>query len=161
MAALTENDLYDYPYIMGEVKKLNDEIRVIMSLKYDTRITTSFGDGGGASGLSDKTGEQVVRIDEFYNQNIEMIQLKIERFMNKKRLIEEAMEHMDLLERKVIEQRYFERRSWDFIVSNIGNSRRNSISIKNNALKKIKSHAHNCTNLHTFAHKCTCSSKKP
>lgn len=135
---MIEDKLYEYPYIMGEVKKLKEETEAIAALKYDTSITPSYSSSGHGGGISDKTGDQVIKIDELFDRSIEAIHKKIERLMNSKSQIDLALEELDALEKVIIQERYFKNESWSCISVKTKNSISNCHNLKNKALNKLK-----------------------
>lgn len=113
-----ENRLYRYPYMNETIEKLNSEKELYLSLKYDTKITTSFSsDGGSGSGISDKTCDQVIKITELYDKKISSITERIDSIIADQAEIESWLDGLSQNERMIIQCRYFYNMQWHSIAS--------------------------------------------
>lgn len=141
-----KNRLYNYPSLMQEVAQLNEEIQFFQTLKYESKITQSF-DGvpsGKTNAIKDPTMNQVLKMDDLYQGEIQYNMERIKQLLAEKRDIEHLMQQLTATEKGIIEKRYFKKLTWNEIVdAEIYGSCRTLQSIHNIAMKKLEAvHKH-------------------
>lgn len=130
--------LYDYPHLEREIKRLNAEYEDLKANKYNTKITSELTGMPRGSGISEPVYKSVERIIMEYDRRLKDIADRTAELLETRRLIGEALEELDLDERKIIELRCFEGRKWSDIVQRTHFSRASCFRIFGDGYEKIK-----------------------
>lgn len=109
--------LYNYPSLQQEIIELNKELKIFQELRYETNITSKISPNpsGHTNEISDPTAKQIERIEDLYDKQIEITANKIEKLLQEKQFIGKFLDGLDVKEKKILELRYFKRKTWDEI----------------------------------------------
>lgn len=131
--------LYNYPSLQQEIIELNKELKIFQELRYETNITSKINPTPSArtNEISDPTSKQIERIEDLYDKQIEITANKIEKLLKEKQYIERFLEKMETKEKRIVEFRYFERKTWDEIKSLEGITKRTLYKINADIKKHI------------------------
>jgi RinA family phage transcriptional activator len=140
-----EGLLSNYPFISEDIKKLEDELRDLITSRNEfIEVLKAAAPTGMPQSrqLSDPTLQVVITIVDIKNKEINNIYLKLKRLYDEQSTVKTLLAQLTREERYVIEARYFQKQkpiSWSKIAKAICFDKRSCYRIRSRALKKMAS----------------------
>jgi len=126
--------LYSYPYIDEQIERLTKRLEWILDNRYNITTTSSLSGMPGGGSISNPVYAAVEKIFSIYdNEAIATIE-NINHLIRKRKMVDDALEEIDLTSRLILEMRYFRRYRWERISGKVGISSRQCIRISNEGL---------------------------
>lgn len=136
--------LENYYQYTDNIKALNAQLNHLLKDKYETKITSVTSSEPKAIGkITDKVLNQVLKIESYYDIEIEKISNKLERMFNDKEIIDNALENLSHFERRIIELRLGEGERWEDVAFKMNISTRQIYNHFRAAIKELEKHVLN------------------
>lgn len=116
--------LLNYTYIIFKINAVNEEISDLASTIESQREVKSKQLTGMPTGYgkSDSVATAVEKIIDVYSSEYSRLENELRNLINQKLEVEELLNSLDELERKVIEYKYFKKYKWWMVANAIGYS---------------------------------------
>ena len=134
-----KNLLHSYSFINAEIKQCSQDILQLTEVIDAERQIKGiqYSDMPKGNGISDETYQKVELIMDKYNKQISIVEAKIGKLFDKKNLVENILEELDEIERKIIELKYFKKYKAWMIQSTTHYSHKQIYRIHDRAINKI------------------------
>lgn len=128
--ALTEKYLYNYTALNINIENMRDEIKEI---DYNSVGAANFEYIGDAGYKGSNVENTVIKLEKKRSR----LKRKILELENKLKRIDRSLEALDEVERKIIEQRYFDGKQWWIVAQDLRYSERWVKELRKRAIIKI------------------------
>ncbi len=111
--------LYSYPKLDKYINDYEEELKGIQAkIQAHREVGTSSLSLTGVRGsdLSDPTVSKMLKIDalqQVYEERAKYIAEKVKKYYGEKRVIEEALDSLTEMHRQIVEERYFNKKTWE------------------------------------------------
>lgn len=140
-ASEIEKLLNEYTYIDDEISNCVEEMQILTELadcERDVKAIIYSGMPGNKYDTSDPTFQKALKVIENFKKEIDRIEQRQEGLFEKRAIVEKWIDILTPEERQVIRLRYFKKHRWWMIAREINYSRRQSINIRDAAVKKLE-----------------------
>lgn len=134
-----KNLLYSYTYIEDEIEGINEKIINLgeaISSQRDLSIPCLTGMPGG-SNITDSVYASVEKIMVTYGQEVAKLENRLEKAFKKRNTIDELINILEPVEKKVIELKYFKRYKTWMICSSVSYEKSQVYRLHDKALQKL------------------------
>jgi hypothetical protein len=137
----TEKLLRDYPYMLDDIQKLNEEISETLKRKQESQNTlkaATISDMPKGENTSDLTYQAVEKSIDTYDTHVVFLTNKIRGLFEDRRLIWEAMRNITVDEKKAVDLHYFKGYHFERVGSIMHYTRQRAYQITIAGMIKIK-----------------------
>lgn len=131
---VTKEELKEYYRLVCEIRELQEEIKQLQSVWQSVGATRYdiVGGSGGSGDIMGKTFARLNELTEYYAQ-------KIEERIQQQEKIETAIEHLPIVERRLMRYRYIDGLDWVNVAARLNYSWKQTHRIHSRALQMLKS----------------------